>query len=381
MRAAPLALVAGCALDNPRFDEPEVGLTFDLAALEERLSPSAAIVTTDASGPSRSSPGLEIWPLDDGGAAGILWRGVAFDDFYGTYVTAARGLFRASPDGTVTVPVGFGLSASLGDELFVVDCPRVGLTDPVAGFVELAQSVHPAVDPASLCSGALGRGATPDRVLQVDSSTGGVNLHELDRAAGTDTVSAAPSVSVPAGASVVLVSEPVAGEVSLLLALDGGLALDGVPVTGIGTLADVTAWLAADGAVRIATADGLYRVDAASGAATLIEAVPASPTGTAWTAGRWPGGAYAEAGDPNPDAPEVTIPTAMAVRSATDDGFEVLEPPLTPCCDREACRELGESYLLGGIGGTVAYDLWSWVGDDSTFTHVGTVRSVDDCGN
>jgi hypothetical protein len=383
-----LLLATGCALDNPPFVEPSVGLDLDLDLLTARLAPSAAIVNAEPGGPDRAFPGLTAWALEDGGTAGVVWRGTAFDEFYGTYVTAVPGWFRTTASGQVlTFDAGGTGGVSLGDEVLVWDCPNVGLTDPTAGFVRLEQVVEGGG--AAPCDGVSGVGATRDRVLHLDRDLVTVYLHTIDRGLRRDTVSVlGPAPVFPANTAIALIYEPSPDVAAYVVSGASGVSF--VDETGASVAAtgldgsDLRAWVGADASLRISTSVGLYRADPATGEATRLADVPPSPTGTAWVAGFWHGGAYAEAGPPNDGAPALIVPSAMAVRYATDAGFEVFEPPLTPCCDPAACREMGESYLLGGIGGSAdpvaVYDLWSWIGDDSKFTHVGIARAdLDAC--
>lgn len=364
---------AACELDNPPYVMPGLGTE----ALEPELSPGAAIAGSWWDGLVRA--GLAVWPLDDGGAAGLITS------------PAAWTVFRFSPDGEAH---GFALGpaaqgVSVGDELFVADCPyqaRFGVTDPVEGYVPLNLQLGPAATVS--CGGYFGPGGTPHRVLQLASSND-VLVHDVDPATRTDVVDvvvAAPAL--PADSSFVWLFEPVVGTVTYVIVGPSGYALmdqlgSTTPLTGLeGDTWAGQLWIGDDGALRIVTAEGLYRWDAVARTATLVAAVPAPPAGTTWVAGGWRGGAFAEAGEPNPDAPDVSIPTAMAIRLSSDSGFDVVEPPLTPCCDPDACRQVGETYLIGGVvaGGEplVVYDVWSWFGSDQQFTHLGVVRPVTD---
>jgi hypothetical protein len=123
-------------------------------------------------------------------------------------------------------------------------------------------------------------------------------------------------------------------------------------------------WRGADGALRIATLEGLYRW-APPEAPALIAASPPPGIDAPWEPMDWRGGARAVLSAPNPAEPSLSIPQSVRLRVASDDGFEVIEAPPTPCSDGDACRRFGESEVVGVVGEgehrRVIYEVWSWV--------------------
>ncbi len=137
----------------------------------------------------------------------------------------------------------------------------------------------------------------------------------------------------------------------------------------VGSGVGLSVWRGADGALRLADLTTLRRWDAdADEDPTLLAEAPAPLEGSSWKAFSAPGGALSVQSTVNPGSPEDIIPTRWLARWASDGGRITAEPSLTPCCDAVACRDAGESYLLGAYGEGPArqflWDLWSWYSRD-----------------
>ncbi len=91
---------------------------------------------------------------------------------------------------------------------------------------------------------------------------------------------------------------------------------------------------------------------------------PAAPEGSAgWIRSGDPGLPFAEIAAPNPAYAEVRVPERYVVARWGDGALQDADAHTTPCAARSRCRLLGESYLLGVVGGlrpTGVYAFWSW---------------------
>lgn len=68
--------------------------------------------------------------------------------------------------------------------------------------------------------------------------------------------------------------------------------------------------------------------------------------------------------DWNPDGVQLEMPLEYEVLRSTNEGFQSVAVPTTPCVTREACRRIGESYLRGVVETTSGplglYVMWTW---------------------
>lgn len=368
---AALALAA-CSPNNPPFKDLSVSADTYLPTV---LAPGAQITFY---GNGTRNARASVWSLDDGGFVAALLPMPTLNT--GDVFKGELGLVRAGPTGAVaTEKLGafFLLGTSLGKDAFLAGCGQGAFSGLASSNAPLArlQDVGPSPEGYSACQGVYGRGATADRFIQAMPQLEAIFLHTLDRAAMTRSV--APlfaGLPAPAGGTVRFVDEPAVGQVAVVVLTDQSLVfLDpkspvaAVTATGLsGTLFPAQIWRGKDGALRIATTDSLWRWDTAQAAVQKLTDRPPSPTGTPWIFTDR-GGARAESETHNPLVPAASpesIPVRMAALVASDDAFTVVEPPLTPCCDRDACRVGGESYLVGaypaGATNVVFYDVWSW---------------------
>lgn len=370
-RLLALLLLVACSPENPPYEESVASANEYLPTV---LAPGAKIAFY---GEGTRNATAEVWPLDGGGFVASLspMPVVNAGDAFGGQV----GLVFATSEGTVVseqVAGGFLVGTPLGNDAFLAVCGQESFAALADTTLRRLADLSPATEGYRLCQGIFGRGATAERVIQASSRLETIFLHTVDRAAGSHTVSTLfRDVPTPADASLVFVDEPQAGQIAAVLRsgdslvfVDPAAPTSAITATGLsGALGRSPVWRGRDGALRIATATGLYVWDTAQPAVQKLGDVPASPTDTAWIPSGGRGAAIAQTGPRNDAASvekEEIIPERMAALTTTDTGFAIFEPPLTPCCDRDACRTGGESYLLGaepaGAKTVAFYDVWSW---------------------
>lgn len=251
------------------------------------------------------------------------------------------------------------------------------LIDPTGRTGLSSQSLGDALAPLSLCSAPFFLGS--DR-----QSGGGVVLSlasppSLTRVALTPTTDAfsidgtatpLDGAIPPLEPSAVRFVEREADGALLVLTESGGAwraergeGSEGLAVSGAAAGQD-SVWRGSDGALRIATTDGLYRW-APPEAPVQLAPSPASGIDVPWEPMPWRGGTRAVVSIPNPSDPSLLIPQAVRLRVASEDGFEVIDVAPTPCTDDAECRRYGESEVLGlvGVGENrrVLYGVWSWI--------------------
>jgi len=114
-----------------------------------------------------------------------------------------------------------------------------------------------------------------------------------------------------------------------------------------------------DGTLTVMTTTGLFSwvVD---GAVTTIVASPPPTIDAPWVSASGYGGAIARQTRPSDLDLALTIPVAVQARIWDGTQFVVHDVPTTPCITTEACREVGESRVVGLVGMHVVYELWSW---------------------
>lgn len=120
-----------------------------------------------------------------------------------------------------------------------------------------------------------------------------------------------------------------------------------------------------DGKLRIATDRGVFEwdVDDTQSVVTLVE-TPQPTIQAAWESANGDAAAIARENTPNPLASSLDMPVAAQARVLESDHFVVYDLPITPCVVDADCREIGESRILGLVGGSgayaVVYEVWSW---------------------
>lgn len=372
-----VSVALSCSPDNPPFagDIANAQPTVQ-EYLPTVLAPGAQIAYVGLG--STNQLGATIWPFDSGGFVACLDPRGAINPTEVTY--GHVGVVEAGPAGIVTedIHAAYMLGTSTGDDALVVACGYVNfpaLALPGKPLLSLADT--PSTDPSyDMCRGVYGRGATPDRVIQAADNQSSVFLHTVDRVAKTHK--AEPlfvGIFPPKSVTTLFVDEVSPGKVEIiaydgvtLYSIDPASPSSMVTATGLsGYFGTGSIWRGKDGVLRVVTDVALYRWDSSQPAVEKIADSPAPPTGAQWQIAGWPGGAFAQIGPRNVAASyqgDVIVPLLMSVRFASDEAFSLFTPSLTPCCDRDACRLGGESYLLGaypaGASTAVFYDVWGW---------------------
>jgi hypothetical protein len=125
-------------------------------------------------------------------------------------------------------------------------------------------------------------------------------------------------------------------------------------------------WRGLDGALRLATTDGVWAWSPPA-EPTSVQDTPSPPVDAGWEV--LGPALVARETTPNEREPSLVVPVATAVALATDAGWVATEVPTTPCVDDARCRDHGESELIGVAGGADApvlvYDVWRWSVDEA----------------
>lgn len=279
-------------------------------------------------------------------------------------------------------------AASTPDGAVVIECSEAG----AVAFRLASGALASAGDASALCRASqwiVGRSAIDGHVAGLVVDAAGIRVASYAVTGGA-IAAQGPSFAhaFPAGVSPVLVEEVTAG-VFEIVAVDGQggawtwMKSDGSPTktttaisTASGSGANVTDHAQRDPTGAILLVDGVAPQDAIAkwnvqgdGSVARVAASPASTLagGSGWRATAPFGAALNGVSMPNDagTAP-LTTPIAYEARAFIGSAFVVSQPPTTPCSDRDACRLVGESYLLAVVGQGAAragiFAFWSWNG-------------------
>ena len=254
--------------------------------------------------------------------------------------------------------------------LYCYGAPRlVAWTDEGAAALEVPGLGPAELEQAGVCASTSMLGAASgDQTLLVGT---GASVLRLDFAQGLAEDLGPPPLAVEGA---LWLEEPTPGELEMVSG--DGASLSWARSTGQqqggsvqGELLADGVWRGADGALRLATDQAVYRwAPEEGGQPEQVAVLEAAPVQAEWE----PVGAIllARATEPNPDAESLSVPVATAVAIPQDQGFAVRTVALTPCVDDETCRLYGESKVIGlagRVGGTTitVYDLWTWAEEET----------------
>ena len=255
---------------------------------------------------------------------------------------------------------------------YVLECR----TDAATVFDLAGGELRARPAPRELCNfaagGRLGRSAAPDHLVLAQPDGANLRVESFDLGGGPIRASALPrptTRSVPLwveeeapGRFVALTVDAVEGRLARLATGEAPRLADG-PASS-----SVAARRGPGDRARLFAADGSgWFWDAAEASEPTSWPAPVAPPElevSPWKLAGTPGAGYRLATGINRYSELVQVPLAAFASVPSPDGVFAASAATTPCVVREACREYGESYLIGvfetGAEPMGLYAFWSW---------------------
>ncbi len=252
------------------------------------------------------------------------------------------------------------------DTGWVLQCPSAEAFGLPNGVLR-AHSV-----PLAHCGATLGRSSRPGHYVAARFEAADVQLDSWQVA--TSTSSGSSTLAPPAGVQGPVVFAEEASDGQFVAVVQSNDALSRFGTDGVvasvnlgGAVPIRRARRADDGVFWFEALDGRVLSWDAEGSGAFVARTPPAPSATSPRfdhLGVTLGAAVMSAFTPNIDDERYRVPLSCSARLAGADDFDQFASACTPCRSRGACRNFGESYLLGALEpsrlGLYAY--WSWAG-------------------